>query len=283
MLTSGPNRRLSPPPGQGRGAAVRSGSAGACAPRAWPYHGAGGSRQVQLFTQCQRQRGNVHLHAGHSQRRRADAVHHHQAEQGLILAARQRQLGREPASSRSGQPSLCSSAKPVRDCQSAAGSGRLSRIKSAAIGARVSPKDLTSGQPCSCSCQKARAAAFCHSARGSPLRPAPPPKSRRGWGVHLTGQPLCIQLGNALEQQGGAKAIEGDVVHAAVEIIAAGAAQRAKRQGASWVNSNGRRRSAQAQARASVSSSRSRRPLHRPGAARPGRSRPPPYRLRSGP
>ncbi|MNF70046.1 hypothetical protein D3C84_519450 [compost metagenome] len=65
-----------------------------------------------------------------------------------------------PASSRSGQPSLCSSAKPVRDCHSAAGSGRLSRINSAAMGARVSPKDVTSGQACSCSCQKARAAVF---------------------------------------------------------------------------------------------------------------------------
>ena len=69
-------------------------------------HGAGGSRQIQPLFELQSKGGNVHLHAGHGQRRRADAVHHHQAEQGLILTARKRQLGREAGQQQIGPAQL---------------------------------------------------------------------------------------------------------------------------------------------------------------------------------
>ncbi|MNV00466.1 hypothetical protein D3C71_906280 [compost metagenome] len=69
-------------------------------------HGAGSPRQIQPLFELQSKGGDVHLHAGHGQRRRADAVHHHQAEQGLILAARQRQLGREAGQQQIGPAQL---------------------------------------------------------------------------------------------------------------------------------------------------------------------------------
>lgn len=57
-------------------------------------HGAGRPRQIQFFTERQRQRGDVHLHTGHGQGGRADAVHHHQAKQRLLLATGKGELGR---------------------------------------------------------------------------------------------------------------------------------------------------------------------------------------------
>ncbi|MNE31266.1 hypothetical protein D3C80_1248210 [compost metagenome] len=57
-------------------------------------HGAGRPRQIQFFTKIEGKGGDVHLHAGHCQRRRADAVHHHQAKQRLLLATGKGELGR---------------------------------------------------------------------------------------------------------------------------------------------------------------------------------------------
>ncbi|MNQ83199.1 hypothetical protein D3C85_982720 [compost metagenome] len=69
-------------------------------------HCAGGPRQIQFLIECQRQRGDVHLHAGHGQGRRADAVHHHQAQQCLALTTGKRQLGREPGQQQIGPAQL---------------------------------------------------------------------------------------------------------------------------------------------------------------------------------
>ncbi|MNE60698.1 hypothetical protein D3C80_1558650 [compost metagenome] len=57
-------------------------------------HGAGHPCQIQFFTERQRQRGDVHLHTGHCEGGRPDAVHHHQAKQSLLLAAGKGELGR---------------------------------------------------------------------------------------------------------------------------------------------------------------------------------------------
>ncbi len=195
-------------------------------------HGAGGPRQIQFFTQCQCQRGNVHLHAGHGQRRRADAVHHHQAEQGLTLAARQRQLGREAGQQQIGPAQLVLVGKagqglPQRRRQRAAladkfgGDGGSGLAKGLHLGPTLQlllPEGASGGVLAALLAARLFRQHLSQRAEG-------------GWGVHLTGQPLYIQLGDALEQQGGAKAVEGDVVHAAVEIIAAGAAQQGKAAG----------------------------------------------------
>ena len=195
-------------------------------------HGAGGSRQIQFFTQCQRQRGNVHLHAGHGQRRRADAVHHHQAEQGLILAARQRQLGRETGQQQIGPAQLVLVGKagqglPERRRQRTALADKFggNRCAGLAKGLHLGPALqllLPEGAGGGVLAALLAARLFCQHLSQ---------RAEGGWGVHLTGQPLCIQFGDALEQQGGAKAVEGDVVHAAVEIIAAGAAQQGETAG----------------------------------------------------
>ncbi|MNE04100.1 hypothetical protein D3C80_966230 [compost metagenome] len=56
-------------------------------------------------------------------------------------------------------------------------------------------------------------------------------QAKRRWRRHSPCQPFAIEFGDALEQQGGAKAVQGYVVHTAVEVIAAGAAQQGEAAG----------------------------------------------------
>ncbi|MNJ41246.1 hypothetical protein D3C77_361640 [compost metagenome] len=195
-------------------------------------HGAGRPRQIQFFTKIEGKGGNVHLHAGHCQRRRADAVHHHQAEQDLALAACQGELGREAGQQQIGPAQLVLVGKAGQGLPERRGQRTALADKFGGDGRAGVTKGLHLGPALQLLLPEAAGGGVLAALLAARLfRQHLRQRTEGGWGVHLTGQPLCIQLGDALEQQGGAKAIESDVVHAAVEVIAAGAAQQGEAAG----------------------------------------------------
>ena len=171
-------------------------------------HGAGRPRQIQFFTERQRQRGDVHLHAGHCQGGRPDAVHHHQAKQRLLLATGKGELGREAGQQQIGPTQLVLVGKagqglPERRRQGAAlankfgGDGRAGLAKGFHLGPALQLllPEAAGGS--------VLAALLADQLFGQYLIQ----QAKRRWRRHSPCQPFAIEFGDTLEQQGGAKAV----------------------------------------------------------------------------
>ncbi len=182
--------------------------------------GRGAVDQVGVVGQVQAQRRDVHLHAGHVEGCRTDAVHHHQPERLRTATGDLPQLGAQAGEQQVGPadaitfgdtvqclPQGCGKCRAVAD--ETGGYRRMAFAEADRLG---HPRELF--QPVGA------------SRRGSPLglpflffrqyRIVSAEATGRG---DLPGYRGAVEFGDALVQQVGAVAVQGDVMHAAVKEI----------------------------------------------------------------